>query len=240
MQGGDGNEPAAEGAEYFVTDEHGEAVDGDDGYATSAVDFVHKYRAAWERSRNKPTMVENNADAVADAIAHPEARAAFDSYDWSDAPKPEPKTEPKAEAGGGGFRWPLELPKKAGRPDLAGAVGMFRAELAKVQDADTLQVFITTHRDVIARLPGVTKANINTAIEQRAGELGLEREDTDKQWLRDMLEIDIPKMQSAGGIRAHLTSGAIGQRIDRIEKEKPEIFAWFKACITDAINKLGV
>lgn len=235
---GPGQEEAA--GEYFVADEHGEAVDGDDGYATSASEFVHKYRAAWEKSRNRLAMAENNADAIADALSHPDARAAFDAYDWQEKKAEEDKPKPETTGdGGGAFRWPLELPKKSGRPDLVAAVAMFRAELAKVPDAETLQVFITAHRETIGRLPGVTKANINTAINQRAGEVGLAMDDPDKAWLKDMLETDIPKMQSAGGIRAHLTSGAVGQRIDRIEREKPEIFAWFKGEVTAAIEKVS-
>jgi len=233
---------AASVDEFYLSDEHGEPVDGDAGYATSAVDFIRKYRAVWETSKNRDALAEHNSDGMQDALQDPAAAKLHEEYSWA---PPAAETTTKAEAAAEQYQasaapsWPIELPKKAGRPDLPNVPGAFRAAVAKITDADTMRAFIEAHAQVIGRLPGVTKANVNTAIAQRSGELGMETRDQDREWLDSILKDELPKLKTQQEVKDHLTGTAYAVRLNRIEREKAEMFENFKAAVNAHMGTLA-
>ena len=98
---------------------------------------------------------------------------------------------------------------------------------------------MAAHEPMIARLPSVTRANINTILSVRAGDLGVETVNPDRAWLEHLLANDVPKITSVAAVKAYLSAGAIAARIGRIERESPEVHAWFKGAINQHIAGMG-
>lgn len=234
-------QPAADAVDYFLIDEHGELVEGDEGQTDDPVVFVERFLARWRKSSNQPTMFENNMDAIDDARkASPVAAALLDKWQ-------EDRVVPDAPAGGTTQtpdRWRVETPLNAqGRPYIPGFISNAKISLGSVTTAERFDEWIAANAEQMSKLPPVARTTVQTAINDRRSALGLSTvsdepvaqaaasrgddaaaEDKDAAWADEVIRDTINTAKTKRGLEVATGNGALQVRIKRYEQDRPELY----------------
>ncbi len=228
--------------DYYMADEYGEMVDGDDSHTRDPVVFAERFVARWHRSSNPEALRENNADVIADArSASPEAAEVLDELDRAavaeDAPPADDAVNPVPAPT---VAVAVAVPTKAnGSPDLNAYVAAIRASLAAVT-AETADAWLALNEPAFARMPKVTKGAVHAAIDGRLAALDLPprfaqpapdaaapARDADRERANDRLA-EILACKTADELKVLCGGSVMTTLMSRWKDERPELAAEIK------------
>lgn len=153
-------ETAAVDFEYPLLDEWGEPL-GEDAF-TDPKPFIQALVARWESSGNRESLIEQNADGIADA------KALGVVLDLREPAPDDADGEPQV----------IEAPANGTRDTWRDWLTRFRAAVATLPAAGYLP-FIAANTDIIRASPTTVRPLAFKALDARADELGVPRPNTD-------------------------------------------------------------
>lgn len=191
--------------EYPLLDEWGEPI-GDDAF-TDPKTFIHALVVRWEKSDNRESLIEQNADGIADAKALGVVL---------DLREPEDDGEPQV----------IEAPANGTRDTWRDWLGRFRAAVATLPAAGYLP-FIAANTDIIRASPTTVRPLAFKALDARADELGVPRPNTDTLKPAKPIEVETkapeadtgsadPLAQALADVRAELAKCRVPAQCDAL------------------------
>ncbi len=239
--------PHREVQHYYLVDEAGELVEGDEGHTLDPVVFAQRFIDRWLASRQRDALIEHNADAIADA------RAA--SRDATNILAEMEATEEGAPAGGDAApasqaepaSLRVDVPQTAkGTPDLKGWLSAVQSSLQRnVHSLGDLTAWMSVNGATYRSMPKATKTAFDTLYAGRrealieAGKAQQQRPQIDDDaWAAELIEKTIKGAPTRTQLEIDTGYQFVREQVARLERERPDLHGRIHAAYMARLQEL--